>query len=185
MCGRRIIWYVINFVVRVCKYSCLERNKNKYKIKECNDAILRVEFYCLQIFAFVCNLCFFFVCLLFETDKIKELRHFKERPAAEVMRVIIDAMRHCHSKDIVHRDLKPENIVFKDKDQEQLVIIDFGDAKEVEEHSTHDDFGMFYFACSFVFVFVFVWCNGINKYETARARKFALEKSGLKKRLFV
>lgn len=58
------------------------------------------------------------------------------------MRVIIDAMRHCHERNIVHRDLKPENIVFKDKEQEQLVIIDFGDAKEVEEHSKHDDFGM-------------------------------------------
>ena len=61
------------------------------------------------------------------------------------MRVIIDAMRHCHERNIVHRDLKPENIVFKDKEQEQLVIIDFGDAKEVEEHSKHDDFGMIIF----------------------------------------
>merc|ERR1719382_1115225 len=73
-------------------------------------------------------------------DKIKELRHFSERHAADVMRTILDSMRYCHERSIVHRDLKPENIVFKTEKHEELVIIDFGDAKEVEEHSTHDDF---------------------------------------------
>ena len=73
-------------------------------------------------------------------DKIKELRHFQERHAADVMRTILDAMRYCHERNIVHRDLKPENIVFKTPKHEELVIIDFGDAKEVEEHSNHDDF---------------------------------------------
>eukprot|EP01083_Nonionella_stella_P013251 37338_1 len=73
-------------------------------------------------------------------DKIKELRHFSERHAADVMRTILDAMRYCHERSIVHRDLKPENIVYKDENHEELVIIDFGDAKEVEEHSQHDDF---------------------------------------------
>merc|ERR1712176_606663 len=51
-----------------------------------------------------------------------------------------DAMRYCHERNIVHRDLKPENIVFATEAREELVIIDFGDAKEVEEHSKHDDF---------------------------------------------
>jgi len=73
-------------------------------------------------------------------DKIKELRSFKERDAAEVMRTILDAMKYCHERNIVHRDLKPENIVYRDAHHEELVIIDFGDAKEVEEHSQHDDF---------------------------------------------
>jgi calcium-dependent protein kinase len=49
-------------------------------------------------------------------------------------------MRYCHERSIVHRDLKPENIVYLNGDHEELVIIDFGDAKEVEEHSSHDDF---------------------------------------------
>jgi len=56
------------------------------------------------------------------------------------MRTILDAMKYCHERNIVHRDLKPENIVYRDAHHEELVIIDFGDAKEVEEHSTHDDF---------------------------------------------
>mmetsp|Transcript_51607 Transcript_51607/g.85511 ORF Transcript_51607/g.85511 Transcript_51607/m.85511 type:complete len:549 (+) Transcript_51607:177-1823(+) len=73
-------------------------------------------------------------------DKIKELKHFQERHAAEAMRTILDAMRYCHERQIVHRDLKPENIVYLTKNHEELVIIDFGDAKEVEEHSSHDDF---------------------------------------------
>ena len=74
------------------------------------------------------------------TDKIKELRHFSERHAADVMRTILDAMRYCHERNIVHRDLKPENIVYSNEEHDELVIIDFGDAKEVEEHSSHDDF---------------------------------------------
>eukprot|EP01084_Bolivina_argentea_P262086 443135_1 len=72
-------------------------------------------------------------------DKIKELRHFTERHAADVMRTILDAMRYCHERNIVHRDLKPENIVYLDENHEELVIIDFGDAKEVEENRKQDD----------------------------------------------
>jgi calcium-dependent protein kinase len=73
-------------------------------------------------------------------DKIKELRHFSERHAADVMKSLLDAMRYCHERNLVHRDLKPENIVYKTAAHEEIVVIDFGDAKEVEEHSVHEDF---------------------------------------------
>merc|ERR1712002_647498 len=62
-------------------------------------------------------------------DKIKELKKFNEQQAAKYLATIISAIGHCHSMNIVHRDLKPENIVFRTKEQEQLVIIDFGGAK--------------------------------------------------------
>ncbi|ETO18053.1 hypothetical protein RFI_19241 [Reticulomyxa filosa] len=35
----------------------------------------------------------------------------------------------------------PENIVYADQNRDKIVIIDFGDAKEVTDESTHEDFG--------------------------------------------
>jgi len=73
-------------------------------------------------------------------DKIKELKMFAEAEAAEIVRTIISAILHCHSKNIVHRDLKPENIVFRTADKKDLVIIDFGDAKTIDENADYEDF---------------------------------------------
>jgi len=73
-------------------------------------------------------------------DKIKEMKKFAEVEAAEIIKTIIDAIHHCHSKDIVHRDLKPENIVFKSAAQKELVIIDFGDAKRIDVDADYEDF---------------------------------------------
>jgi len=73
-------------------------------------------------------------------DKIKEMKKFSEVEAAMFIRTIISAIGHCHSKNIVHRDLKPENIVFRTKHQKEMVIIDFGDAKVVDDNATYEDF---------------------------------------------
>jgi len=73
-------------------------------------------------------------------DKIKQMKKFSEAEAAGYLKTIISAIAHCHSKDIVHRDLKPENIVFRTKAQKELVIIDFGDAKIVDEEEVYEDF---------------------------------------------
>lgn len=73
-------------------------------------------------------------------DKIKSVKKFTEKDAAKILRTIIDAMAHCHAKNIVHRDLKPENIVYRTEKQEDLVIIDFGDAKKIKDETTYEDF---------------------------------------------
>jgi len=73
-------------------------------------------------------------------DKIKEMKKFSEVEAARFIKTIISAIEHCHLKDIVHRDLKPENIVFRTKAHEELVIIDFGDAKVVKKDEIYEDF---------------------------------------------
>jgi len=73
-------------------------------------------------------------------DKIKEMKKFTEVEAADVVRIIVSAIAHCHQKDIVHRDLKPENIVFRTQAQKDLVIIDFGDAKVIEDDQDYEDF---------------------------------------------
>lgn len=73
-------------------------------------------------------------------DKIKTEKRFTERQAASILKTIISAISHCHEKNIVHRDLKPENIVYRTKAQEELVIIDFGDAKKIDPDATYEDF---------------------------------------------
>jgi len=73
-------------------------------------------------------------------DKIKEMKRFSEVEAAVFVKTIISAIEHCHSKNIVHRDLKPENIVFRHREQKEMVIIDFGDAKVVKEGEIYEDF---------------------------------------------
>jgi len=73
-------------------------------------------------------------------DKIKALKKFAEVEAAATIRTVISAIAHCHSKNIVHRDLKPENILFRRKEGKELIIIDFGDAKIIEEEAIYDDF---------------------------------------------
>jgi len=73
-------------------------------------------------------------------DKIKLIKKFTEKDAAKILRTIIDAIAHCHKKNIVHRDLKPENIVYRTEEQKDLVIIDFGDAKKIDDNKIYEDF---------------------------------------------
>jgi len=73
-------------------------------------------------------------------DKIKTMKKFREDEAAQIMRSITSAIAHCHERNIVHRDLKPENILYRTKQQKELVIIDFGDAKIIDENETYEDF---------------------------------------------
>mmetsp|Transcript_55940 Transcript_55940/g.89032 ORF Transcript_55940/g.89032 Transcript_55940/m.89032 type:complete len:560 (-) Transcript_55940:714-2393(-) len=86
------------------------------------------------------------LCIVFEympTDLKKIFRskqYFSNLHIEYILYQMLLGLKFVHTAGIVHRDLKPENIVYKDKNHEELVIIDFGDAKEVEEHSQHDDF---------------------------------------------
>jgi calcium-dependent protein kinase len=64
----------------------------------------------------------------------------KESDAAVLIKTVIKALLHCHSKNIIHRDLKPENIMFNNEvvdDFTDIQIIDFGLAGK-----TSDPFGL-------------------------------------------
>jgi calcium-dependent protein kinase len=54
--------------------------------------------------------------------------HFSERDAANLIRLILDAIAYCHDElQIVHRDLKPENFLFASHaENAPIKIIDFG-----------------------------------------------------------
>jgi len=74
-------------------------------------------------------------------DRIHKSRKFSEKKAALILTDIISAIKFCHDQNVVHRDLKPENIVYRiDTDKETLVIIDFGDAKIVEDGEPYNEF---------------------------------------------
>lgn len=59
-------------------------------------------------------------------DQIKERGNYKEEDAATILKCILDALVVLHSNHIIHRDIKPENLIFRDKNLNSLVIIDFG-----------------------------------------------------------
>jgi serine/threonine protein kinase len=46
---------------------------------------------------------------------------------------VLGGLAYLDSKNIMHRDIKPDNILFRKKDQEELVLVDFGLASDVEQ----------------------------------------------------
>jgi len=73
-------------------------------------------------------------------EKIRDMKNFREVEAAFFLSTLISAIEYCHSMNVVHRDLKPENIVFRTPEQKEIVIIDFGDARIIEESEIYEDF---------------------------------------------
>jgi len=63
-----------------------------------------------------------------------------EKWASNLVQMMLRAIGHCHKYNIVHRDIKPENFVFKTKFiDSEMVLIDFGCAKIVEDDKEYDD----------------------------------------------
>ena len=49
-----------------------------------------------------------------------------------LLRQLIDAIAHAHSRGIVYRDLKPANVMISDRKPRVLTLIDFGRATHLE-----------------------------------------------------
>jgi len=75
-------------------------------------------------------------------DRIHEEKKFSEAETSKHIVRILDGILHSHKSQIVHRDLKPENIVYRVQHggPETLCIIDFGDAKLVEDKASYEEF---------------------------------------------
>lgn len=58
----------------------------------------------------------------------------------KVMRSVLEAFHHAHSRGLVHRDVKPENILFDDDDN--AVLTDFGIAKALDSSTKMTQTGM-------------------------------------------
>jgi calcium-dependent protein kinase len=59
-------------------------------------------------------------------DRITERKRFTEKDAAKLMKQILSCLAYLHQRNIVHRDLKPENILYKEKNADDVNLIDFG-----------------------------------------------------------
>jgi len=67
-------------------------------------------------------------------DYVVEKGTLSEEEASIMVRKIISAVAHMHSKDIIHRDLKPENLLLTSKlPDAEVKLIDFGLAKVMTE----------------------------------------------------
>ena len=79
--------------------------------------------------------------------KLRIVRGLDSEAAFSLMRQIAGALGELHRAGIMHRDLKPTNVMFRDDDS--LVLIDFGLAKEAELRaeitSTGEIFGTPYY----------------------------------------
>jgi len=59
-------------------------------------------------------------------DHTTEVEHFTEHDAALIMKQVLSAVAHCHSKDIVHRNIKPQNLIFEAKRESAMIkLVDF------------------------------------------------------------
>lgn len=60
-------------------------------------------------------------------DRICEMGTYTEVIAKNIIRPILDALRHIHAKQVLHRDVKPENLLLMNlKPDALLKIADFG-----------------------------------------------------------
>lgn len=66
----------------------------------------------------------------------EEIQSFGKLSVARLKMVVPQvcaAIEHLHSKHFIHRDIKPENFVWKNDKKAELLMIDFGIAKRLDE----------------------------------------------------
>ena len=61
--------------------------------------------------------------------EVKKIGLFPESTAKRFLREMLPVLQYIHSQKVIHRDIKPGNIIRK-KDNNQLVLIDFGAVKD-------------------------------------------------------
>ena len=78
-----------------------------------------------------------FWCLLDGRDDLEEGRKAKVRH--ELLRQLVDAVAHVHSRGVVFRDLKHENVVVRSEDDDlgdaRLTLVDFDARRRCDERN--------------------------------------------------
>lgn len=95
--------------------------------------------YCLRLYETYesTNSIYFVVDLLQGGEMLNQIKKEAKLTIKEVMTImkgLIKALQHLHSRGIMHRDLKPENILMRTKSSKfDLVLADFGLATFVDD----------------------------------------------------
>ena len=64
-------------------------------------------------------------------DRIVRRKHYTERDARKLARVLLEAVNYLHGQRVAHRDLKPQNLLLSNDDEPDIKIADFGFACRV------------------------------------------------------
>jgi serine/threonine-protein kinase len=87
----------------------------------------------------------YFVMDYIDGYSVKEMVHQKgmlsEKEAIDYVLQVLYALKEVHAVDILHRDIKPDNLIIRKQDQ-QVILIDFGIAREFSENETQTQTAM-------------------------------------------
>jgi len=65
-------------------------------------------------------------------DRIIDMKHYTEKDARDLCKILLEAVDYMHQNNIAHRDLKPQNLLLRSKENHaEVKIADFGFAKKV------------------------------------------------------
>lgn len=67
-------------------------------------------------------------------DRLDEVGKLPEEQAKNIFRQMVKIVKYLHLQKICHRDLKAENFLFSGKDNDHIVLIDFGLSYQWQEN---------------------------------------------------
>ncbi|MBD2184631.1 CHASE2 domain-containing protein [Planktothrix sp. FACHB-1375] len=71
------------------------------------------------------------------SEELPTDKRLSEYVVVDLLKGILDILAFIHQNQVIHRDIKPSNIIRR-KEDEQLVLIDFGAVKQMQPHSGDD-----------------------------------------------
>lgn len=74
-------------------------------------------------------------------ERLTKENHAPEEQVASIIRQLLAATEFLHDNGITHRDIKPSNILFRNEDDDQIALVDFGTSQRIGdnpfEHNVH------------------------------------------------
>jgi calcium-dependent protein kinase len=79
----------------------------------------------------------YFICMEYCSgdsllSRLGKRKKYTEGVASNTVKMMLEALRYLNEKNILHRDIKPENFVYSSENNENLKLLDFGIAMEVQ-----------------------------------------------------
>jgi len=133
-------WYAVKILSRKDRKNTSLFQKERKILNMLNHSNIMV-----YVESFSDRLNYYIVSELYEGGElferiVNQRNSLTEARVSYLVRTMLLAVQHCHSKNIVHRDIKPENFVFRTRAKDsELVLIDFGCAMQVDDEKRYKD----------------------------------------------